>query len=117
MFPLTKWDAVREGDDSDIPSELSCHIDGWITNPMTTPLPENISLPRECCVDPIANIERFIGPPDIRPGGWGRKPDEVNYQLLNVQTGEVAEVHVNRKTKNYTITPDISTWEIVSRIS
>ena len=112
--PIAAWYPIRLLPDEAISDTLATQIHTWSTKPTLTPLPDGIDIPKESCVDTIGLIEEFIAPPDDYEGGWGRKPDEEANQIANVQTGEVAEVHVNRKTKSYTISKDISNWKIVT---
>ena len=114
VVPIAAWYPIQILPDDKISDGLATHIHSWMTRPTLTPLPDGIDIPKESCVDTIGLIEEFIAPPDDYEGGWGRKPDEESYQIANVQTGEVADVYVNRKTKSYTISKDISTWKIVT---
>ena len=114
VIPLEAWYSIQELPETAISDALGMQIHAWTTNPTLTPLPEGIDIPKESCVDTIRLIEEFIAPPDDYEGGWGRKPDEESYQIANVQTGEIADVYVNRKTKSYTISKDISNWKIVT---
>ena len=116
VVPLSAWCKITMLEDGQVSDDLSQHIHVWTSRPTLTALPEGISLPKESRVDPIVSIKRFLAPPDDYSGGWGPKPEEENFTIMNVQTGETAEIYANRKTQSYTISKDISSWEIVTPI-
>ena len=115
VVPLSAWSDIRDlEEDTEISDDLSQHIHVWATRPTLNALPEGIDMPKESRFDPMAAIQRFLGPPDDYGGGWGPKPNERRYLFMNVQTGEKAEACANRRTQTYTISKDISSWEIMT---
>ena len=78
MLPRARWRDIS-ANEVGRSQELKARMHVWGTRPKLTPLPRNLFLRPECRIDPIAIVEKFIGPPDILPGGWGEKPNETTY--------------------------------------